>query len=83
MIQAAVTNIVRPTITPHDPYALSHEHIGQAEQISSFGGIVRLQALLQNGHPFALGFDAGFVVLFALQQFVYQAFAYLAGQPGQ
>ena len=67
MVQTAVADVISPTITADDPYALAHQQIRQAEQVPGRGIFYSLQALFQQGNPFALVLDAGFSALVSFE----------------
>ncbi len=59
VIEAAVTNVIRPAVAADDPNALTDQGIGQFRQEAGTGVLAARQLAAQGFHAGALGTDAG------------------------
>jgi hypothetical protein len=80
VIEATEADVVAPTVTADDPYALLHQHVGHAEQLPRIVRTRTAQRLLQSCDARALLEDVGFVLLLGRQDGVRQIVADEAGQ---
>jgi len=75
VIEAAVTNVIRPAVAADDPNALADQGIGQFRQEAGAGVLAARQLAAQGFHAGALGTDAGVGGLIGIEQFGGQGFA--------
>jgi hypothetical protein len=74
MIEAAVTDVVTPSVAANNPDALACEGIGQRKQPHRVVVLQPLQFALELSHASPLGIDARSVMLISGQYFVCDTF---------
>ena len=83
MVEAAVSDVIRPTVATHDPYALFDEHVDDGEKLASVGGVERRQLFFQKVNTLALFVNVRLVFLFRGQDSGDEFFANASRNPAQ